>query len=69
MPILPVSAVVDAFDVHCGRSRARVRRGSSSPGRPSEPFGFRKPPGPRAADGSRVDRRHQGRHFHRAKES
>ena len=53
MPIIPVSAVVDAF--------MSIVEGSGSgeawfvqAGRPSEPFGFRNPPGPRAEDGSRI---------------
>lgn len=53
MPILPVSVVVDTF--------MSIVEGSGTgeawfvqAGRPSEPFGFRNPPGPRAADGSRV---------------
>lgn len=54
MPILPVSAVVDTF--------MSIVEGSGTgeawfvqAGRESEPFGFRNPPGPRAADGSRVE--------------
>ena len=54
MPILPVSAVVDTF--------MSIVEGSGTgeawfvqAGRSSEPFGFRNPPGPRAADGSRIE--------------
>jgi NAD(P)-dependent dehydrogenase (short-subunit alcohol dehydrogenase family) len=54
MPIIPVSAVVDAF--------MSIVEGSGTgeawfvqAGRTSEPFGFRNPPGPRAADGSRIE--------------
>jgi NAD(P)-dependent dehydrogenase (short-subunit alcohol dehydrogenase family) len=54
MPILPVSVVVDTF--------MSIVEGSGTgeawfvqAGRPSEPFGFRNPPGPRAADGSRIE--------------
>ncbi|USX56490.1 SDR family NAD(P)-dependent oxidoreductase [Lentzea sp. HUAS12] len=53
MPIIPVSAVVDAF--------MSIVEGSGTgeawfvqAGRAPEPFGFRNPPGPRAADGSRI---------------
>ncbi|MET9231788.1 SDR family NAD(P)-dependent oxidoreductase [Lentzea sp. NPDC003310] len=54
MPIIPVSDVVDGF--------MSIVEGSGTgeawfvqAGRPSEPFGFRNPPGPRTADGSRVE--------------
>ncbi|MDX3662308.1 SDR family NAD(P)-dependent oxidoreductase [Streptomyces sp. ID05-26A] len=53
MPIIPVTDVVDGF--------MSIVEGSGTgeawfvqAGRPSEPFGFRNPPGPRNADGSRI---------------
>ncbi|MFD4674939.1 SDR family NAD(P)-dependent oxidoreductase [Lentzea sp. NPDC058450] len=53
MPIIPVSAVVDAFmSIVEGSGTGEAWFVQS--GRPSEPFGFRNPPGPRAADGSRI---------------
>ncbi|WP_394621515.1 SDR family NAD(P)-dependent oxidoreductase [Lentzea sp. JNUCC 0626] len=53
MPILPVSAVVDAFmSIVEGSGTGEAWFVQS--GRPAEPFNFRNPPGPRAADGSRV---------------
>lgn len=53
MPILPVSAVVDAFESIVDSS-GTGEAWFVQAGRPSEPFGFRKPPGPRSEDGSRV---------------
>jgi NAD(P)-dependent dehydrogenase (short-subunit alcohol dehydrogenase family) len=54
MPILPVSAVVDAFmSIVEGSGTGEAWFVQS--GRESEPFAFRNPPGPRAADGSRVE--------------
>ncbi|WP_045314870.1 SDR family NAD(P)-dependent oxidoreductase [Lentzea aerocolonigenes] len=54
MPILPVSAVVDTFmSIVEGSGTGEAWFVQS--GRESEPFGFRNPPGPRAADGSRLE--------------
>ncbi|WP_235921846.1 SDR family oxidoreductase [Lentzea tibetensis] len=53
MPILPVSKVVDAFESIVD-SGGTGEAWFVQAGRPSEPFGFRNPPGPRAEDGSRI---------------
>ncbi|ANZ34807.1 dehydrogenase [Lentzea guizhouensis] len=54
MPILPVSTVVDTFmSIVEGSGTGEAWFVQS--GRPSEPFGFRNPPGPRNPDGSRID--------------
>ncbi|GLZ32302.1 dehydrogenase [Lentzea sp. NBRC 105346] len=53
MPILPVSAVADAFESILA-SGGTGEAWFVQAGRASEPFGFRQPPGPRAADGGQI---------------
>ncbi|MEU5693345.1 SDR family NAD(P)-dependent oxidoreductase [Actinosynnema sp. NPDC020468] len=53
MPILTVEAVVDAFDRAVDSGRTGECWWVQS-GRPSEPFAFRNPPGPRSPDGGRL---------------